>query len=48
MSDPSRPTASPSSSELDQLPDRDREETAEWQASSTPSYATPDPIGRCT
>ncbi|MFF5497845.1 pyruvate dehydrogenase (acetyl-transferring), homodimeric type [Streptomyces aquilus] len=33
MSDPSRPTASPSSSELDQLPDRDREETAEWQAS---------------
>ncbi|MFE2889150.1 pyruvate dehydrogenase (acetyl-transferring), homodimeric type [Streptomyces sp. NPDC059272] len=33
MSDPSRPTASLTSSELDQLPDRDREETREWQAS---------------
>ncbi|MER7926031.1 pyruvate dehydrogenase (acetyl-transferring), homodimeric type [Streptomyces sp. NPDC096057] len=33
MSDPSRPTVSLTSSELDQLPDRDREETAEWRAS---------------
>ncbi|MFG2944818.1 pyruvate dehydrogenase (acetyl-transferring), homodimeric type [Streptomyces adustus] len=33
MSDPSRPTEAPLISELDQLPDRDREETAEWQAS---------------
>ncbi len=33
MSDPSRPTASLTSSELDQLPDRDREETGEWRAS---------------
>lgn len=33
MSDPSRPAESPAISELDQLPDRDREETAEWQAS---------------
>ncbi|MFF7888761.1 pyruvate dehydrogenase (acetyl-transferring), homodimeric type [Streptomyces sp. NPDC020794] len=33
MSDPSRPTEIPVISELDQLPDRDREETAEWQAS---------------
>ncbi|MFJ8357223.1 pyruvate dehydrogenase (acetyl-transferring), homodimeric type [Streptomyces sp. NPDC093984] len=33
MSDPSRPTETPVISELDQLPDRDREETAEWQAS---------------
>ncbi|RPF30455.1 pyruvate dehydrogenase (acetyl-transferring), homodimeric type [Streptomyces sp. TLI_185] len=33
MSDPSRPTTAPVPSELDQLPDRDREETAEWQAS---------------
>ncbi|MFD6293043.1 pyruvate dehydrogenase (acetyl-transferring), homodimeric type [Streptomyces sp. NPDC060205] len=33
MSVPSRPAESPVTSELDQLPDRDREETAEWQAS---------------
>ncbi|MFG3265839.1 pyruvate dehydrogenase (acetyl-transferring), homodimeric type [Streptomyces bobili] len=33
MSEPSRPTGTPVISELDQLPDRDREETAEWQAS---------------
>ncbi|GGW79205.1 pyruvate dehydrogenase (acetyl-transferring), homodimeric type [Streptomyces galilaeus] len=33
MSEPSRPTGTPMISELDQLPDRDREETAEWQAS---------------
>lgn len=33
MSDPSRPTENPVISELDQLPDRDREETAEWRAS---------------
>ncbi|MGW5665461.1 pyruvate dehydrogenase (acetyl-transferring), homodimeric type [Streptomyces sp. NPDC003758] len=33
MSDPSRPTETSVISELDQLPDRDREETAEWQAS---------------
>ncbi|MEU3794270.1 pyruvate dehydrogenase (acetyl-transferring), homodimeric type [Streptomyces fructofermentans] len=33
MSDQSRPTDSPAISELNQLPDRDREETAEWQAS---------------
>jgi pyruvate dehydrogenase E1 component len=33
MSDPSRPTESSAISELDQIPDRDREETAEWQAS---------------
>ncbi|MFJ3799574.1 pyruvate dehydrogenase (acetyl-transferring), homodimeric type [Streptomyces sp. NPDC090088] len=33
MSEPSRPTESPVLSELDQLPDRDHEETAEWQAS---------------
>ncbi|MFJ8024757.1 pyruvate dehydrogenase (acetyl-transferring), homodimeric type [Streptomyces sp. NPDC096311] len=32
MTDPARP-AEPSTSELDQLPDRDAEETAEWQAS---------------
>jgi pyruvate dehydrogenase E1 component len=33
MSDPSRPTESAAPSELDQLPDRDHEETAEWRAS---------------
>ncbi|WP_328890919.1 pyruvate dehydrogenase (acetyl-transferring), homodimeric type [Streptomyces sp. NBC_00316] len=33
MSDPARPTESPATSELDQLPDPDTEETAEWQAS---------------
>ncbi|MFK0119554.1 pyruvate dehydrogenase (acetyl-transferring), homodimeric type [Streptomyces sp. NPDC090994] len=33
MSVPSRPAEPPVPSELDQLPDRDREETAEWQAS---------------
>ncbi|MFD5632077.1 pyruvate dehydrogenase (acetyl-transferring), homodimeric type [Streptomyces sp. NPDC127072] len=33
MNDPSRPADSPEISELDQLPDRDREETAEWRAS---------------
>jgi pyruvate dehydrogenase E1 component len=33
MSDPTRPTASFVTSELDQLPDRDAEETKEWQAS---------------
>ncbi|QIY66151.1 pyruvate dehydrogenase (acetyl-transferring), homodimeric type [Streptomyces sp. RPA4-2] len=33
MSNPSRPTEATLISELDQLPDRDREETAEWQAS---------------
>ncbi|MFF8572608.1 pyruvate dehydrogenase (acetyl-transferring), homodimeric type [Streptomyces sp. NPDC015408] len=33
MSEPSRPTETPVISELDQLPDRDREETAEWRAS---------------
>ncbi|AVH60615.1 MULTISPECIES: pyruvate dehydrogenase (acetyl-transferring), homodimeric type [Streptomyces] len=33
MSDPARPAESPATSELDQLPDRDAEETAEWQAS---------------
>ncbi|MFH9044257.1 pyruvate dehydrogenase (acetyl-transferring), homodimeric type [Streptomyces sp. NPDC017966] len=33
MNEPSRPTETPVISELDQLPDRDREETAEWQAS---------------
>ncbi|WP_406431224.1 pyruvate dehydrogenase (acetyl-transferring), homodimeric type [Streptomyces sp. NBC_00631] len=33
MSDPSRPTQYTDTSELDQLPDRDTEETAEWQAS---------------
>ncbi|WP_333747724.1 pyruvate dehydrogenase (acetyl-transferring), homodimeric type [Streptomyces sp. IBSBF 2394] len=33
MSEPSRPTENPVISELDQLPDRDREETAEWRAS---------------
>ncbi|WP_411092683.1 pyruvate dehydrogenase (acetyl-transferring), homodimeric type [Streptomyces sp. 049-1] len=33
MSEPSRPTDNPVISELDQLPDRDREETAEWRAS---------------
>ncbi|MFC9914520.1 pyruvate dehydrogenase (acetyl-transferring), homodimeric type [Streptomyces sp. NPDC127197] len=33
MSDPTRPTESSSTSELDQLPDRDAEETREWQAS---------------
>ncbi|MEW2572638.1 pyruvate dehydrogenase (acetyl-transferring), homodimeric type [Streptomyces sp. NPDC047070] len=33
MSVPSRPATSPVTSELDQLPDRDREETSEWQAS---------------
>ncbi|MFE2068925.1 pyruvate dehydrogenase (acetyl-transferring), homodimeric type [Streptomyces sp. NPDC059467] len=33
MSDPSRPTEFSATSELDQLPDRDTEETAEWQAS---------------
>ncbi|MBZ9644592.1 pyruvate dehydrogenase (acetyl-transferring), homodimeric type [Streptomyces sp. PSKA30] len=33
MSDPTRPTGSSSTSELDQLPDRDAEETREWQAS---------------
>ncbi|NEC36676.1 pyruvate dehydrogenase (acetyl-transferring), homodimeric type [Streptomyces rubrogriseus] len=33
MSEPSRPTGTPAISELDQLPDRDREETAEWRAS---------------
>ncbi|MER8047317.1 pyruvate dehydrogenase (acetyl-transferring), homodimeric type [Streptomyces sp. NPDC094032] len=33
MNDPSRPTEPPATSELDQLPDRDREETAEWRAS---------------
>lgn len=33
MSDPSLPSETPVTSELDQLPDRDRGETAEWQAS---------------
>ncbi|MGW3415666.1 pyruvate dehydrogenase (acetyl-transferring), homodimeric type [Streptomyces sp. NPDC000888] len=33
MRDPSLPTEAPAISELDQLPDRDREETAEWRAS---------------
>ncbi|RPE46043.1 pyruvate dehydrogenase E1 component [Streptomyces sp. Ag109_O5-1] len=33
MSDPSRPAEFSATSELDQLPDRDAEETAEWQAS---------------
>lgn len=33
MSDPARPTEPATMSELDQLPDRDAEETAEWQAS---------------
>ncbi|MEV1082450.1 pyruvate dehydrogenase (acetyl-transferring), homodimeric type [Streptomyces sp. NPDC050211] len=33
MSDPVRPTELSTTSELDQLPDRDSEETAEWQAS---------------
>ncbi|MFI1471297.1 pyruvate dehydrogenase (acetyl-transferring), homodimeric type [Streptomyces wuyuanensis] len=33
MTDPARPTPSSTTSELDQLPDRDAEETAEWQAS---------------
>lgn len=33
MSDPTRPTESSATSELDQLPDRDAEETREWQAS---------------
>ncbi len=33
MNNPSRSTESSALSELDQLPDRDREETAEWQAS---------------
>lgn len=33
MSDPKLPDGSPLTSELDQLPDRDGEETAEWQAS---------------
>ncbi|MGW4549031.1 pyruvate dehydrogenase (acetyl-transferring), homodimeric type [Streptomyces violaceorubidus] len=33
MSEPSRPTGPSVISELDQLPDRDREETAEWRAS---------------
>ncbi|GGW98330.1 pyruvate dehydrogenase E1 component [Streptomyces malachitofuscus] len=33
MSDPFRPAESLVTSELDQLPDRDAEETAEWQAS---------------
>ncbi|MGW4980701.1 pyruvate dehydrogenase (acetyl-transferring), homodimeric type [Streptomyces mirabilis] len=33
MSDPSRPTEFSATSELDQLPDWDTEETAEWQAS---------------
>jgi pyruvate dehydrogenase E1 component len=33
MSDPSRPTEFSATSELDQLPDRDTEETSEWQAS---------------
>ncbi|PPS78648.1 pyruvate dehydrogenase (acetyl-transferring), homodimeric type [Streptomyces sp. MH60] len=33
MSEPSRPIDNPLISELDQLPDRDSEETAEWRAS---------------
>ncbi|MFE2052035.1 pyruvate dehydrogenase (acetyl-transferring), homodimeric type [Streptomyces sp. NPDC059459] len=33
MNDPSRLTGAAAPSELDQLPDRDREETVEWQAS---------------
>ncbi|MBQ0889649.1 pyruvate dehydrogenase (acetyl-transferring), homodimeric type [Streptomyces sp. RM72] len=33
MSDPIRPAGSPGPSALDQLPDRDAEETAEWRAS---------------
>lgn len=33
MSDPAQPAESAPTSELDQLPDRDAEETAEWQAS---------------
>ncbi|MEV7994748.1 pyruvate dehydrogenase (acetyl-transferring), homodimeric type [Streptomyces sp. NPDC086077] len=33
MSDPVRPVEAAATSELDQLPDRDAEETAEWQAS---------------
>lgn len=33
MMDPARPTESSATSELDQLPDRDTEETAEWEAS---------------
>ncbi|MFF4154526.1 pyruvate dehydrogenase (acetyl-transferring), homodimeric type [Streptomyces sp. NPDC001651] len=44
MSDLFRPTGSVPSSELDQLPDRDREETAEWQASldAVVRHAGPD------
>lgn len=33
MSNPAQPTESSATSELDQLYDRDTEETAEWQAS---------------
>ncbi|WP_351235411.1 pyruvate dehydrogenase (acetyl-transferring), homodimeric type [Streptomyces sp. NPDC002133] len=33
MSNPARPAESSATSELDQVPDRDAEETAEWQAS---------------
>ncbi len=33
MSDPAQPAESAPTSELDQIPDRDAEETAEWQAS---------------
>lgn len=33
MTDPARPTVPPATSELDQLPDRDSEETSEWRAS---------------
>ncbi|MBO7936611.1 pyruvate dehydrogenase (acetyl-transferring), homodimeric type [Streptomyces sp. S9] len=44
MSDTARPAESPVPSELDQLPDRDREETAEWQASldAVVRHAGPD------
>ncbi|MER6081074.1 pyruvate dehydrogenase (acetyl-transferring), homodimeric type [Streptomyces sp. NPDC001833] len=44
MSDPSRPTEFSETSELDQLPDRDTEETAEWQASldAVVRHAGPD------
>ncbi|MEU4098980.1 pyruvate dehydrogenase (acetyl-transferring), homodimeric type [Streptomyces sp. NPDC026673] len=44
MSDPAQPAESPVTSELDQLPDRDAEETAEWQASldAVVRHAGPD------
>ncbi|MEU2110150.1 pyruvate dehydrogenase (acetyl-transferring), homodimeric type [Streptomyces sp. NPDC019507] len=44
MTDSARPTPSSVTSELDQLPDRDAEETAEWQASldAVMRHAGPD------